>query len=160
MATHPSKFGLTNANHATSGRASLISGGVQIFENEPLTASARASFATEYTKYDPAGGEDRQGLAQHPDHDRRRAGRDRARVLHRTGARARCSRCSAASAATPTASGSRSRSSALLLHTMLYADFLEDPVTWMLLAVGGSLAVAARAAAAPEDAKQHLRAVA
>ena len=29
---------------------------------------------------------------------------------------------------------------ALLFHTMLYADFLEDPVTWALLAVGVSLA--------------------
>ena len=33
---------------------------------------------------------------------------------------------------------------ALLLHTMLYADFLEDPVTWTLLAIGGALARRAR----------------
>jgi O-antigen ligase len=33
---------------------------------------------------------------------------------------------------------------ALLFHTLLYADFLEDPVTWTLLGVGTALALAAR----------------
>ena len=35
---------------------------------------------------------------------------------------------------------------ALVFHTLLYADFLEDPVTWLLLGVGAALAAAARAA--------------
>jgi hypothetical protein len=30
---------------------------------------------------------------------------------------------------------------ALLFHTLLYADFLEDPITWTLLAIGIALAV-------------------
>ena len=41
---------------------------------------------------------------------------------------------------------------ALVFHTLLYADFLEDPVTWALLGVGVSLAVTplpAAVAAAP-----------
>ena len=29
---------------------------------------------------------------------------------------------------------------ALLIHTMAYAGFYEDPITWVLLAVGASLA--------------------
>ena len=29
---------------------------------------------------------------------------------------------------------------ALLAHTMAYAGFFEDPITWVLLAVGASLA--------------------
>jgi len=32
---------------------------------------------------------------------------------------------------------------ALLVHTMAYAGFFEDPITWVLLAVGASLSVAA-----------------
>ena len=32
---------------------------------------------------------------------------------------------------------------ALVLHTWLYAAFLEDPVTWTLLALGTALAVPA-----------------
>jgi hypothetical protein len=42
---------------------------------------------------------------------------------------------------------------ALLAHTMMYAAFLEDPLTWTLLAVGTALAVAAgrkRAIVPPE----------
>jgi O-antigen ligase len=31
---------------------------------------------------------------------------------------------------------------ALLVHTMAYAGFFEDPITWVLLAVGVSLAAA------------------
>ena len=34
---------------------------------------------------------------------------------------------------------------ALLAHTMAYAGFLEDPLTWALLAIGGSLAAQASA---------------
>jgi O-antigen ligase len=36
---------------------------------------------------------------------------------------------------------------ALVFHTLLYADFLEDPVTWMLLGIGAALAAARRAPA-------------
>ena len=35
---------------------------------------------------------------------------------------------------------------ALLVHTMAYAGFFEDPITWVLLAIGASLAHAPGAA--------------
>jgi O-antigen ligase len=38
---------------------------------------------------------------------------------------------------------------ALILHTNLYADFLEDPVTWTLLGVGAALAAGGAAPAPP-----------
>ena len=38
---------------------------------------------------------------------------------------------------------------ALVFHTMLYADFLEDPVTWALLGVGVALAATPVAAGWP-----------
>jgi hypothetical protein len=48
---------------------------------------------------------------------------------------------------------------ALVVHTLLYAAFLEDPLAWALLAVGSALAPAAAgsretapAAPAPEPA--------
>ena len=34
---------------------------------------------------------------------------------------------------------------ALVFHTLLYADFLEDPVTWVLLGIGTALAATPRA---------------
>ena len=39
---------------------------------------------------------------------------------------------------------------ALIFHTMLYADFLEDPTTWVLLGVGVALAGAETVAGEPE----------
>jgi hypothetical protein len=40
---------------------------------------------------------------------------------------------------------------ALLFHTLLYADFLEDPITWTLLAVGSALATTRPRDSGPED---------
>ena len=40
---------------------------------------------------------------------------------------------------------------ALVLHTWLYAAFLEDPVTWTLLAVGTALAAPAARSERPEE---------
>jgi O-antigen ligase len=50
---------------------------------------------------------------------------------------------------------------ALVFHTQLYADFLEDPVTWTLLGAGTALAYSAgtgRQQAAPERAAPALAA--
>jgi putative inorganic carbon (hco3(-)) transporter len=41
---------------------------------------------------------------------------------------------------------------ALLVHTLAYAGFFEDPITWTLLAVGASLAAAPATVRAPEAA--------
>jgi len=47
---------------------------------------------------------------------------------------------------------------ALVFHTLLYADFLEDPVAWVLLAVGVSLAVAVPASQTDRDFSSRARA--
>ena len=39
---------------------------------------------------------------------------------------------------------------ALVFHTLLYADFLEDPVAWTLLGIGTALAARAREPATSE----------
>jgi O-antigen ligase len=43
---------------------------------------------------------------------------------------------------------------ALIAHTMAYAGFLEDPLTWVLLAVGGALASASQPAKEPAAARR------
>jgi O-antigen ligase len=43
---------------------------------------------------------------------------------------------------------------ALVAHTMGYAGFLEDPLTWVLLAIGGSLALAPWPATEPGEARR------
>ena len=48
-----------------------------------------------------------------------------------------------------------------MLHTWLYAAFLEDPLTWVLLAVGTAFALAPAAEGSPDaDAEEPLRAAA
>jgi O-antigen ligase len=157
VAANPGKFGFTNVD--TSGRASLIRGGIQIFEKKPLAGFGSGAFATEYKRYDRiaarivdeshnipvtiASEQGVIGLAFYV-----------ALVLSALltlfrGVRGDPYRLAIAAAFL-----------ALLLHTMLYAAFLEDPTTWALLAVGGSLAAAARSAEARTDSKHHLRAVA
>lgn len=46
---------------------------------------------------------------------------------------------------------------ALLVHTMAYAGFFEDPITWVLLAAGASLAAAPAVAARSEPAPVAVR---
>ncbi len=157
--THPGKLGLNNANQATSGRASLIKGGIQIFAKRPLQGFGSGAFATEYTIYDRKAAK----IVKESHNIPITVGSEQgviglifyaALVLSALltlfrGARGDPYRVAIAVAFL-----------GLLLHTMLYADFLEDPVTWTLLAVGASLAVAARSAANPAGSKHHLRAVA
>ncbi|MGH2861842.1 MAG: O-antigen ligase family protein [Solirubrobacteraceae bacterium] len=157
IATHPSKFGFTNVN--TSGRASLISGGVGIFEKKPLYGYGSGSFPTEYTKYDRQAArivKDSHNIPITVGSEQGVIGLIvyAALVISALLALFRGAR------GDPYRVGIAAAFLALLLHTMLYADFLEDPVTWALLAVGGSLAVAARSAATPEHFRHHLRAVA
>jgi hypothetical protein len=49
---------------------------------------------------------------------------------------------------------------ALVFHTLLYADFLEDPVTWTLLGIGAALSHAARSELAPAQVHRPRVAVA
>lgn len=50
--------------------------------------------------------------------------------------------CGFAEGATPARAAVLATFIALLIHTMAYAGFYEDPITWVLLAVGASLAAA------------------
>jgi putative inorganic carbon (HCO3(-)) transporter len=43
---------------------------------------------------------------------------------------------------------------ALVAHTMAYAGFLEDPLAWVLLSIGGSLAFAPQLATEPAEARR------
>ncbi|MCL2419178.1 MAG: O-antigen ligase family protein [Conexibacteraceae bacterium] len=160
VAIKPADFGLNaGANNATSGRASLITGGLGIFGRRPIQGYGSGSFTREYTHFDPVAARsvsDSHNIAVTVAAEQGIIGVIvyaalviAALVALFRGARGDPFRVAIAAAFL-----------ALLLHTMLYADFLEDPVTWTLLAIGGSLAVAARAAAVPEPRRRNLRAVA
>jgi O-antigen ligase len=131
-----------SASNATSGRATLISGGLDLFAGRPLEGYGSGSFETEYKRHAKASGASaanatsashtipitiaaEQGIIGLAVYVAlllaafvvlfRGAGRSPPRIA--------VAACFAA----------------LVLHTWVYADFLEDPFTWTLLALGVAL---------------------
>jgi len=145
VASRPAEFGLAgNLNVASSGRASLISNGVKLFRERPLQGWGSGSFSTEYQHKFPASARtvsDSHNIPVTVASEQGVIGLIFYLALVVTaiitllrGARGDPFRIAIAAAFL-----------ALLLHTMLYADFLEDPVTWTLLGIGGALATASAA---------------
>lgn len=144
VAIHPKTFGLNQGlNGASDGRGNLITNGVTLFGEKPLQGWGSGAFTFEYQQQFPkqarsvsdshnipvtvASEQGLIGLALYV------ALVITAIVTLLRGARG-----------DPYRVGIVAAFLALLLHTMLYAAFLEDPLTWTLLAVGGALATAAR----------------
>lgn len=133
------------AEQATSGRSSLVTGGVKLFAERPATGWGSGSFAREYRQAEnvsvakaasashtiPVTVAAEQGVVGLAAYlvllffafsrclKGARSGRDPAM------------RVAVAAAFT-----------ALVVHTLVYAAFLEDPVTWVLLAVATALSAA------------------
>jgi putative inorganic carbon (hco3(-)) transporter len=132
-------FGLNQGfNGASSGRAGLISGGLHMFAQRPLWGFGSGAFVTEYHA-EHRGTQSvaashtiavtiaaEQGLVGELVYI--------ALVLVAALTLIRGARTSAARGAIAAAF------IALVLHTNLYADFLEDPLTWTLLGIGMALA--------------------
>jgi O-antigen ligase len=132
-----------SANNATSGRANLVSGGLDLFADRPLEGYGSGSFETDYKRHAAKANASSEnatsashtipitvaaeqgiiGLAMYVALLLcafvvlfRGAGRSPPRIA--------IAACFAA----------------LVLHTWTYADFLEDPLTWTLLALGVAFA--------------------
>ncbi|MGH2866095.1 MAG: O-antigen ligase family protein [Solirubrobacteraceae bacterium] len=140
VAATPRTFGLNQGiNGASSGRGGLVSGGASLFADRPLWGYGSASFVTEYRHHNrrtatalsashtiPVTVAAEQGLIGEVVY--------LALVLCALICVVRRSR------GDPVRSAIAAAYIALIFHTMLYADFLEDPVTWALLGVGVTLA--------------------
>jgi O-antigen ligase len=136
----PTTFGLNQGlNGASSGRAGLVSGGLHMFGARPLGGYGSGSFVTEYRHRNPTTSQTlaashtiaitiaaEQGVVGEIAYIALVVA---GAVVLLRGARASPARVAVAAAFL-----------ALMFHTELYADFLEDPLTWTLLAVGISLA--------------------
>jgi O-antigen ligase len=151
LAVSPSTFGLNQGlNGASSGRAGLVGGGARLFADRPLWGYGSGSFSTEYLcrikhQCQPPSSGSQTLSASHTIPITIAAEQGLigelaylalvivAAVMLVRGARGDPARAAVAAAFL-----------ALVFHTLLYADFLEDPVTWMLLAVGTALALASR----------------
>jgi O-antigen ligase len=159
LAIGPSTFGLNNLNHASDGRVNLISGGVKLFGDRPVFGWGSGSFSNEYTIHFRQAAEsvsDSHNIPVTIGAEQGVVGELlyialvlAALVLLFRGARGDPFRVGVAAAFL-----------ALVVHTMFYADFLEDPVTWTLLAIGGALVAAQRDAVERSRREERSRAIA
>jgi O-antigen ligase len=155
----PGAVGLNqSADAATSGRSTLVRGGVELFTQRPLQGWGAGSFKQEYRRQRKASSQ-RAAAASHtiPITVAAEQGAGGlalylALVVVALVAMLRSARSSMARAAVAAAFV------ALVVHTLLYAAFLEDPLVWALLAVAVALPRGAREPAAdvalPEGARE------
>jgi O-antigen ligase len=130
-----------SADKATSGRYDLIKGGLKLFKDEPIAGQGSGSFARDYRRAEHVSAE-RAASASHTIPVTVAAEQGAiglasylallavAFVRLFRGARRVPERAAVAAAFT-----------ALVAHSMLYAAFLEDPLTWTLLGVGTAMAL-------------------
>ena len=131
-----------SADNISSGRWSLVRGGVELAAEKPVAGWGAAAFKTEYRQRQDSSSE-RASAASHtiPITVAVEQGIGglllylalvgTAIVTLVRGARRSIARAAVAAAFV-----------ALVVHTLLYAAFLEDPLTWTLLALGAALAPA------------------
>jgi putative inorganic carbon (hco3(-)) transporter len=152
VAVTPTTFGLNQGlNGASRGRAGLVNGGLDLFAERPIWGYGSASFETEYGKRHHALGETTSASHTIPITIAAEQGLigEIAYIALVLAALITLLRRVRADPARVAVAGAFV---ALLFHTLLYADFLEDPITWTLLAIGVALACRAPAPAAPDGA--------
>jgi O-antigen ligase len=140
-----------SANNATSGRAKLVSGGLQLFADRPLTGYGAGSFETEYKRHG-GGTAENATSASHT---------IPITVAAEQGVLGLALYVALIVVALMTLFRGAGRSppriaiaacfAALVLHTWVYADFLEDPLTWTLLGLGVALAARPGVLLAPDS---------
>jgi O-antigen ligase len=137
-------FGLNgsggSANNATSGRAKLVSGGVEMFADRPFTGYGSGSFETEYKRRGKRTTAANATSASHtiPVTVAAEQGVVGLGLYVALLVSAFMTLFSAAGRS-PQRIAVAACFAALVLHTWVYADFLEDPMTWTLLGIGVAL---------------------
>src|SRR6202000_1676338 len=139
----PTTFGLNQGlNGASSGRGGLVSGGLHLFGDRPLQGWGSGSFVQEYRVHNRGGG---QLSASHTIPITIGAEQGLIGLLPYVGLVVCALICLVRGArGDPVRSAVAAAFGALVFHTMLYADFLEDPTTWALLGIGLALAAEGR----------------
>jgi len=138
------KVNFSRINIDTSGRANLVSGGLALFGERPLQGYGSGSFQEAYR--DHRENKDVPVSVSHTEPVTVAAEQGLLGLAVYTAlivvAIWTMSAGLFSSRAGPARSAVLAAFVALLVHTMSYAGFFEDPITWVLLAVGASLAAA------------------
>ncbi|HYV14901.1 MAG TPA: O-antigen ligase family protein [Conexibacter sp.] len=147
----PSTFGvnLHNLDSSSGGRTPLVRGGAELFAQRPIAGHGSGSFVHEYRHHEHHVAPD-AATASHTIPITIAAEQGVIGVLaYLALLAAALARLLRGAAASPARAAIAAAFLALLFHTLVYAAFLEDPMTWALLGVGTALAagVPARARA-------------
>ncbi len=141
-----------SASNATSGRTKLVEGGLRLFADRPLEGFGPGSFAQEYREHEAHVTSTSATSASHTIPVTVAAEQgvvglalyvallvSAFAVLFRGAGRS------------PPRIAVAACFAALVLHTFTYADFLEDPETWLLLGIGAALAASGLRPTSPGD---------
>jgi len=157
IAISPTTFGLNQGlNGASSGRPGLVSGGIDLFAARPLWGYGSGSFETAYSAHHHQIGHTLSASHTIPITIAAEQGLIGELVyiaLVLAALVVLLQRCRPEPARVAIAAAFI----ALLFHTLLYADFLEDPITWTLLAIGTALAVRSPPDSARADSERVAR---
>ena len=148
-----------SVDKATSGRLDLVKGGGRLFEDRPLYGWGSGSYTKEFREHERVSSE-RAADASHtiPITIAAEQGALGLLVYLALLVAAFIRLLLGGARASPVRAGIAAAFAGLMLHTWLYAAFLEDPLTWVLLAVGTAFALAPVAEAA--DVEEPLPAAA
>ncbi len=143
VALTPTTFGLNQGlNGASSGRGGLVSGGLHLFGDRPLQGWGSGSFVQEYRVHNRGAG---SLSASHTIPITIAAEQGVIGLIPYIALVVCALICLVRGArGDPVRSAMAAAFGALVFHTMLYADFLEDPTTWTLLGIGLALAADGR----------------
>jgi O-antigen ligase len=141
-----------SADKATSGRYDLIKGGLKLFKDAPLVGQGSGSFAREYRRAEHVSPE-RAASASHTIPVTIAAEQGAiGLVVYLALLAAALARLFRGARRVPERAAVAAAFVALIAHSMMYAAFLEDPLTWTLLGAGTAMALWAAAAREPAPA--------
>lgn len=140
----PHTFGvnLHNLNGSSSGRSQLVSGGGALFAARPIAGYGSGSFIVEYRRHEGSRISTDSATASHTIPITVAAEQGAIGLLAYVGLLAAAFARLLGRAAGQSVARSFAAAAflALVFHTLVYAAFLEDPLTWALLGVGTALA--------------------
>jgi O-antigen ligase len=130
-----------SADKATSGRYDLIKGGLKLFRDAPLVGQGSGSFAREYRRAEHVSPE-RAASASHTIPVTVAAEQGViGLVAYLALLSAALARLFRGARRVPERAAVAAAFVALVAHSMMYAAFLEDPLTWTLLGAGTAMAL-------------------
>jgi O-antigen ligase len=130
-----------SADKATSGRYDLIKGGLKLFKRAPLVGQGSGSFAREYRRAEHVSPE-RAASASHTIPVTVAAEQGAiGLVVYLALLAAALARLFRGARRVPERAAVAAAFVALVAHSMMYAAFLEDPLTWTLLGAGTAMAL-------------------